>query len=82
MDDTIVIKCPRCASRMRDRARRIVSGYTKQCTQCEGIIFFEESSPRQEVQDALRAAERMRRELSRAEESKLVNRAEPFAFRR
>jgi DNA-directed RNA polymerase subunit RPC12/RpoP len=66
MDDTVPIKCTRCKSLFRDRARRVQAGYSRQCPSCEVLIFFEESSADKNVQRALLEARRMRRALQEA----------------
>src|ERR1700729_4037737 len=63
MEDSIQVTCTRCKSRFRDRARRVQSGYSRQCPNCEVIIFFEESTFDKNVQTAMRAAKRVRRTL-------------------
>jgi predicted nucleic acid-binding Zn-ribbon protein len=68
MSDTVQIRCTRCRSNFRERARRLQPGYSKQCPNCEVIIFFEESSSDKNVQAALLAARRLRRELREADE--------------
>jgi phage FluMu protein Com len=67
MDDTIQIRCPRCKSSFRDRARRIRSGYTRECPRCNVLIFFESESHEENIKRALKAAHRMRRMLAEAE---------------
>src|ERR1700761_8279782 len=66
MDDTVQIRCTRCKSQFRERARRVQAGYSRQCPQCEVLIFFEESSADKTVQRALLDARRMRRTLQDA----------------
>ena len=66
MDDTIQIRCTKCKSQFRDRARRVQAGYSRQCPQCEVLIFFEESSSDKNVQRALLEARRARRALQQA----------------
>ena len=63
MDDTVQIRCTRCKSAFRERARRLQPGYSRQCPNCEVIIFFEESSSDKNVQTALLEARRLRRML-------------------
>jgi DNA-directed RNA polymerase subunit RPC12/RpoP len=70
MSDTVQIRCTRCRSNFRERARRLQPGYSKQCPNCEVIIFFEESSSDKNVQEALLAARRLRRVLREADEVK------------
>ena len=67
MDDSVQIRCTRCKGVFRDRARRLQPGYSRQCPNCEVIIFFEETSADKHVKTALRAARRLRRELREAE---------------
>jgi hypothetical protein len=72
MSDTVQIRCTRCRSTFRERARRLQPGFSRQCPNCEGIIFFEESSSDRNVQEALLAARRMRRVLRDKEDAKVV----------
>jgi phage FluMu protein Com len=44
MDDSVQIKCNRCKSVFRDRARRLQNGYSRQCPSCEVVLFFDEDS--------------------------------------
>jgi DNA-directed RNA polymerase subunit RPC12/RpoP len=71
MSDTVQIRCTRCRSNFRERARRLQPGYSRQCPNCEVIIFFEESSSDKNVQEALLAARRMRRVLRDADDVKV-----------
>ena len=77
MSDTVQIRCTRCRSNFRERARRLQPGYSRQCPNCEVIIFFEESSSDKNVQTALLAARRKRRVLRDAEDVKVVARQAP-----
>ena len=63
MDDSVQVRCTRCKNVFRDRARRVQSGYSRQCPCCEVVVFFEETSPDKNVQRALTAARRLRKEL-------------------
>jgi predicted nucleic acid-binding Zn-ribbon protein len=67
MDDTIQIRCSRCNSNFRDRARRIRSGYTRECPRCNVLIFFESESHEENIKRALKAAHKMRRALAEEE---------------
>jgi predicted nucleic acid-binding Zn-ribbon protein len=67
MDDSVQIRCTRCKGVFRDRARRLQPGYSRQCPNCEVIIFFEETSADKNVKTALLASRRLRRELREAE---------------
>jgi NAD-dependent SIR2 family protein deacetylase len=72
MDDSVQVRCPKCKSKFRDRARRVVPGYSRECPQCEVVLFFEESVPKPDIKAALKDAERVRRALRREEENKVV----------
>ena len=74
-DDTIQIRCSRCQLKFRDKARRVRSGYSRQCPSCERMLFFEEGSPVKDIQNALRAAERARKVLRHQEEEEAAARA-------
>jgi DNA-directed RNA polymerase subunit RPC12/RpoP len=63
MSDSVQIRCTRCRATFRDRARRLQFGYSRQCPNCEVLIFFEEGSSDVNVQAALLAARRLRRAL-------------------
>ena len=67
MSDSVQIRCTRCRCNFRDRARRLQSGYSRQCPNCEVIIFFEEGSMDANVQAALLTARKLRRVLKEAE---------------
>ena len=77
MDDSVQIRCTRCRSTFRERARRLQPGYSRQCPNCEVIIFFEESSADKNVQTSLLAARRLRRVLREAEGVAPVTRKAP-----
>ena len=70
MSDTVQVRCTRCRCSFRERARRLQPGHSRQCPNCEVIVFFEESSSDKNVQQALLAARRLRRVLREAEEVK------------
>jgi DNA-directed RNA polymerase subunit RPC12/RpoP len=77
MPDSVQIRCTKCKSTFRDRARRLQPGYSRQCPNCEVIIFFEESSSDKNVQTTLLAASRLRRVLREQEGVKQVARQAP-----
>ena len=81
MSDTVQIRCTRCRSNFRERARRLQPGYSKQCPNCEVVIFFEESSSDKNVQEALLAARRLRRVLREADEVKPAAKQAPTYVR-
>ena len=80
MDDTVQIRCHRCKASFRDKARRVQSGYSRQCMSCETILFFEDSSIDKNVQRTLREAKRLRKVLR--EEELVRATSKPFVFRR
>jgi hypothetical protein len=75
MDDSVSIHCKRCRSNFRDRARRVQSGYSRQCPTCEVVIFFEDHVQDENVKAALLAARDLRRALKEAEGVKTAARA-------
>jgi len=80
MDDTVQIRCHRCKASFRDKARRMQSGYSRQCMSCETMLFFEESSIDKNVQRTLREAKRLRKALREEEVVKATSK--PFVHRR
>jgi hypothetical protein len=80
MDDSVQIRCHRCKGTFRDKARRVQSGYSRQCPSCETILFFEEGSIDKNVQRTLREAKRVRKALREEEFEKIASK--PFVFRR
>jgi hypothetical protein len=75
MDDSISIRCKRCRCNFRDLARRVQSGYSRQCPNCEVVIFFEEHVQDENVKAALLAARNLRRALKQADGVKTAARA-------
>ena len=67
MDDSVQIKCSRCKSAFRDRARRLQNGYSRQCPTCEVVVFFDEDSPDANIKSAMTTARRVRKQLREAE---------------
>ncbi len=63
MDDSVQVCCTRCKNVFRDRARRIQSGYSRQCPGCEVVLFFEETSPDKNIKRALTSARGLRKVL-------------------
>ena len=82
MSDSVQIHCSRCKSTFRDRAKRVQPGYSRQCPNCEVIMFFEESAADRNVQKALLAARRLRRELREQDEVKPVTSRQPPVYDR
>jgi hypothetical protein len=67
MDDSVQVKCTRCKSAFRERARRLQNGYSRQCVTCEVVLFFDEDSPDANIKKVMRMARRVRKELREAE---------------
>jgi hypothetical protein len=63
MDDSVQIKCHRCKTAFRDRARRLQNGYSRQCPSCEVVLFFDEDSHDAGVKTAMRTARQLRKQL-------------------
>ena len=82
MDDSVQIRCHRCKSNFRDKARRLQSGYSRQCVNCESILFFEEGSIDKDVQRTLREAKRLRKALREEELVKATSPSKPYVHRR
>jgi hypothetical protein len=81
MDDSIQIRCSRCNANFRDRARRIRSGYARECPSCNVLIFFESESHEEHIKRALKAAHKMRRALAAAEDAKPSRTAQAYVRR-
>jgi predicted nucleic acid-binding Zn-ribbon protein len=81
MDDEVRVKCPRCKGVFRERARRITSGYSRQCSGCEAVLFFDEGSSKREIRDAMSTARQIRRALREQDATKTAT-VEPFVFKR
>ncbi|VIO74251.1 hypothetical protein [Bradyrhizobium ivorense] len=67
MEDSVQIRCTRCKNVFRDRAKRLQSGYSRQCPSCEVVLFFDEDSPNPHIKKAMRAARRLRKEVRETE---------------
>ena len=89
IDDTVLIRCHRCKGSFRDKARRIQSGYSRQCISCETMLFFDSDSNDKNVKRTMREAKQVRKELREAEELKIATASsqssqpgDPYVFRR
>jgi len=51
----------------RDRARRLQSGFSRQCPTCEVVLFFDEDSHDANIKRAMKTARRVRAALRDAE---------------
>jgi len=74
MDDSVQLRCHRCKSTFRDKARRIQSGYSRQCISCETMLFFDDDSNDKNVKRTLREAKQVRKALREAEAEMIANR--------
>lgn len=81
MDDSVQIRCTRCKSNFRDKARRLQPGYSRQCPSCECVIFFNEDSPDKNINQALLRAKQLRKQL-RENSDALRGGAKPAAYKR
>jgi predicted nucleic acid-binding Zn-ribbon protein len=81
MDDTIQIRCTRCKSTFRDRAKRVRAGYSRECPGCNVLIFFESESTEDNIRRALKAAHRLRRALAAEQDVKPTVREAPAYVR-
>ena len=72
-EDTVQICCSRCKLKFRDKARRVLSGYSRQCPSCECMVFFEDGSPNKNIHEALREAARVRKALRQEEAEKIAS---------
>ena len=73
MDDTVQIRCHRCKGAFRDKARRVRSGYSRQCPSCETVIFFDDGTIDKSIQRSLREARQVRKELRELEMIKVAS---------
>ena len=78
VEETIQVRCARCKVRFRDKARRVRDGYSRQCPSCERMLFFSDGSPNEDINHALREAERVRK-LLRQEQDRKVSKPAPVA---
>lgn len=85
LDDSLQIRCPKCKAQFRDKARRVVSGYSKQCPRCEVMIFYEDGATDKSIARALLDAKRLRRALTEEAEAGLTTNpktTKPYNFGR
>jgi hypothetical protein len=67
MDDSVQVRCRRCKTVFRERARRIQNGYSRQCPCCEVVLFFDEDSAEPTIKRSMKVARRIRAELREQE---------------
>lgn len=67
MDDSVQVRCRRCKTVFRERARRMQSGYSRQCPCCEVVLFFDEDSSEPTIKRSMKAARRIRAALREQE---------------
>ena len=66
-DDSVQVRCRRCRGVFRERARRLQSGYSRQCPTCEVVLFFDADSHDQAIRRAMKSARQVRAALREAE---------------
>jgi Zn-finger nucleic acid-binding protein len=71
MDHTVQVTCPNCRTRFREHARKMIDGFSRQCPNCEAVIFFNEDSPKLQIKTAMKAARAVRRALRDEADDKL-----------
>jgi predicted nucleic acid-binding Zn-ribbon protein len=64
---SVQIHCPRCKNVFRDAAMRVQNGYSRQCTSCEAVIFFNEDTENPVIKRVMKEARRVRKEMREAE---------------
>jgi DNA-directed RNA polymerase subunit RPC12/RpoP len=69
VDDTLKVRCSRCKSTFREKARRVQSGYSRECPGCGALIFFEEGSANECINRAFKDAQAVRRKILMAQEA-------------
>jgi NAD-dependent SIR2 family protein deacetylase len=72
MDDSVQVRCTRCKSVFRERARRLQNGYSRQCPTCEVVLFFDEDFPNADIKRAMRTARAIRNQLREEEAAHVV----------
>jgi NAD-dependent SIR2 family protein deacetylase len=73
MDDSVQVKCTKCKTAFRERARRLQNGYSRQCPCCEVVMFFDEDAFDANIKRAMRTARRLRKDLREVEAAALVS---------
>jgi phage FluMu protein Com len=66
-DDSVQVRCRRCKGVFRERARRLQSGYSRQCPTCEVVLFFNDDSQDETIRRAMKSARHVRAALREAE---------------
>lgn len=67
MDDSVQVRCRRCKTVFRERARRMQNGFSRQCPCCEVVLFFDEDSAEPTIKRSMKVARRIRAELREQE---------------
>lgn len=74
VDSTFLVRCTRCKGKFRDDARRVRSGYSRQCPCCERMMFFEDGSPNRDIDRALKTAELVRKTVRHQQDEEFARR--------
>jgi phage FluMu protein Com len=67
MDDSVQVRCRRCKTVFRERARRMQNGFSRQCPCCEVVLFFEDDSAEPTIKRSMRVARKLRAALREKE---------------
>jgi hypothetical protein len=78
MDHTVKVTCPNCRAQFREHARRLIDGYSRQCPNCEAVIFFNEDSPKPQIRTAMKSASAVRRAMRDKADDKAANSQRSF----
>lgn len=70
MEENVQVRCPRCKSVFRERARRLQDGFSRQCVSCESVLFFNDASQDPHIKRAMKDARELRRRLNEVEQER------------
>ena len=67
MDDSVQVRCRRCKTVFRERARRMQNGFSRQCPCCEVVLFFDDDSAEPTIKRSMKVARKIRTALREQE---------------
>ena len=82
MDDSVQVRCRRCKTVFRERARRMQNGYARQCPCCEVVLFFDDDSSEPTIKRSMKVARNIRAALREQEFLALTESRGPGALGR